>query len=208
MKTRNLLCLIFFPFFISCASKLPTSEVLANVNSTAKLDTIAVALQSAPIKVGLNSKIKSSLEAGNRSVSYKGFASYYRLFETDTGSREKLDLEIVSLCTCFGFDKRIAIPVPLVFDADGNQLEIADLQYKARHASFGIPFNITVKGSVFTKNTGKIRILMLADTSSVDRDLGGTKLVHMYSGELIMYLPVLSYPVGPFSLELGDLNNE
>ena len=185
-----------------CATKPPTSSFSGALHESERIDPLSVAALARPLKVTPSSGLSTSLEASNRVVAYDMFHSFYRTVEVEAENHGEVAVTVTSFCSCFGFDKRVVIPILLAFDTVGRYLQIDGIRYEVMKASGITPLRIVLSGQIQTSGAKIFRLLLLADNSLPDSPVKKILLVDQF-GISIMNLQVLSYPVGDMALAVS-----
>jgi hypothetical protein len=203
MRIKVFLSLLSLLVLIGCASKPPTADLFANLNSTATPDTLISAMSVSALEAKLNTTTPVELDSNSRVLSFDGYRSFYKAVEVKSDGSGSFNLQIESICACFGFDKRIAVPVVLAVDAAGSELPITEVKYTSKRASGVTPFRVVMQGKVVGQKDAMVRILLLSDNSSIDQPVQKIRLLNQY-GVKLMSLEVLSYPIGKYVLTLSS----
>jgi hypothetical protein len=186
----------------ACATKPPSASILNSFNSPERLDSLQVAAQSSPLRVAPSAELSTSLDASSRVVAYDTFRSFYRTVEVDAQNNGRVAFTVKSICSCLGFDKRVAVPIVLAFDATGRSLNLSDIHYEVQKPSGITPLRVVLSGQVQTLGSTKFRLLLLADNSQVDSPVQKIRLLNQY-GSPVMNLEILSYPTGEMTLAVA-----
>jgi hypothetical protein len=202
MRFKALLYALFLLLLSGCASKPPTADLLANMNSIATADTPISAKNAVSLEAKLNTTTTIELDSNSRVLSFGGYKSFYKAVEVKSDDSGSLKFQIESICACLGYDKRVAVPVVLAMDALGGELPITDLKYTKRSASGLTPFRLVMQGSVISKKDSVVRLLLLADNSGIDYPIRKIEIVSQY-GIHLMDIEILAYPMGKYVLTLG-----
>jgi hypothetical protein len=184
-----------------CAAKPPSNSFLETFKSTNQLDSLSMAALASPLKVTPSADLSTSLEASHRIVAYQGSRSFYRTVQVEAENDGQVGFTVKSTCACFGFDKRVAIPILLAFDSAGAPLPLSGVRYEVVRASGITPLRVVLSGRVHTAGAKTFRALLLADNSSLDTLILTHRLISA-TGEPIANLQVLSYPIGSLTLSL------
>jgi hypothetical protein len=147
------------------------------------------------VKPGAKTRLR--LDATAPTVGYSGYVTYYNTFEVVAPADGPLSLSLESFCACVGFDKKLGVPVALVFDANGAPVSLPDL---ARDDDgFAIA---RIRGHFQAKQGQAYRILVMTDNS----DLGSTVSVvdiGTSTGSTVLSIPTRAVPGGKMRLRIG-----
>lgn len=181
-----------------CASKPPKQELYGALAAATQVATPAQAALTEPLVAVPGTPLAFELTSGNGIVSYASYRSYYRPIRVQADAGGKVSFTLTSLCTCFGFDKRIVIPVVAAFDAAGAPLAIDNPQYQPVK---GGGFKIAFSGTVRTAAAGEVRLLAMSDNAMPDVVVSTTRMTNQY-GQRVMDVYVKSNPVGELALKV------
>jgi len=173
------------------------------LNSINEIDNVTSVLSNKSTSIGLGVKASASLAEGQRVTRIGGSISYYYAFESRKDLKGSVRFELNSYCACFGFDKRVMIPIVLAFDSDGNEVKLNNMRYETIRASGTTPLHILLTGELDVNSEQVLKFIVLADNSSLDHTIATTSLQNSYGREM-MNLSVNSYPLGDFSLKLSQ----
>jgi hypothetical protein len=197
---HRVLSALFFLALTGCATKPPTAKLLAGLSSATTIDSPNSTTSEGLLVAKLNTTTTIEIDSNSRVLSYGGYRSYYKAIEVKPDANGSIKFQIESICACLGFDKRVAVPVVIAVDASGKEIQITDMKYATKSADFR-PFRIVMQGSVANQKDSAVRLLLLADNSSVDQPIKKTQLLNQY-GAYVMSTEILSYPKGTFVLTL------
>lgn len=179
-----------------CASAPPTPELFAALASSAQVVTASAAAVTTPLVAVPGTRLAFEMTAADGVVSHQKYRSFYRPISMKANDSGEASFTLTSLCACFGFDKRIAIPMVAAFDAAGAPLAIDNARYQHVRASGG-PFRIAVTGKVRTARAGEVRLLVIANNEMPDVVVSTTRMVNQY-GHHVGDATVKASPVGQF----------
>ena len=108
------------------AKKIPVENIMTNLKLVAVVDDEHSILKKEPRKIDFNKKVSSSLSVGESIVRIGNNISYYQVFEGKGEFSGIIQFQLNSYCACWGFDKKIMIPLILLLDSDGNEIKEGD----------------------------------------------------------------------------------
>lgn len=174
---KNFALLIVMLFVLNGCTTMPPNELYKKIINTAdktantNLEIInnakAISLPKTIHGFSLNRE-SFRITEDDPIVDLDKFKSNYKLFSFVMGENANFEIKILSLCDCFGFDKRILSPVIDIITENGDSLKniSVDKGYNAAAIS------LNIKGKSTTK--GKYYLLVAADNSSVGKKLAGS----------------------------------
>jgi hypothetical protein len=148
-------------------------------------------------RVEPGAKTRLRLDATAPTVGYSGYITYYNAFEVVAPADGPLALSVESFCACVGFDKKLGIPVALVFDASGKPVAVPDLA----RADDGFAI-ARIRGHFQAKQGQAYRILVMTDNANLGStvsvvDIGTT------TGSSVLSIPTRAVPGGKMRLTIG-----
>ena len=137
--------------------------------------------------------IEGQLGPGAPVVSLEQGKSYYRVYRV-TPRNGALHLKVTSYCACFGYDKRVAIPVLYVLADDGKVIEpLPDGYESSQEGAHGFtPISVTLDVTVPGANAAYA--LVAADNSRMGDSVNEINVVNL------MQLDIAAVPTGRFDI--------
>lgn len=198
MKHVILLCLVAFSLF-GCASVPPSGTYLSQMKQLPSVSLASLPLRESdvlPLKQGTNSY---HIDSHDKVVQLSNYVSYYKVFKIDGAHTGGLKVSLNSYCACFGYDKRIMVPVLYGLSSTGKIIK-ADVSKYDLHQASGVATPLHISFDAEFSSTEVSYIVVAADNSSMDKPV---EHVHIFVNNIPFYtLDVLTYPVGRFELEV------
>ncbi|MBB3169441.1 hypothetical protein [Simiduia aestuariiviva] len=146
MKTKAIVILMFVIILAGCARNHPAPSLTNNPQDSiiSEFGSINV-LKSAKVNVlPLESK-KYSIQPHDPIVNFGEYMSNYKVFSMDLAEGDTFNVDITSICSCIGLNKRILVPRAYVVNADGNVIETMASKYRSELSFVGYSLSGTVK---------------------------------------------------------------
>jgi hypothetical protein len=199
MKLGWLLCLVAFGLF-GCASVPPSATYLLQMKQLPSVSLTSVPLQASdalPLKAGKNNY---NVDSKDRVVKISDYSSYYKIFKVDGALGAGLKVSLNSYCACFGYDKRIMVPVLYGLSSTGQIIKADSSKYDLHQAS-GVATPLHISFDAEFSGTDISYLVIAADNSSIDKPI---EHIHIWVNNFpSSTLDVLAYPVGRFDLEVN-----
>lgn len=184
----------FLPaLLISGCSTVPrTQDVMGNMVHATPVPLATVKLRSDAPLLGVQ-PVKGELGPSAPVVKLAQGNSYYRLYRL-TPVDGALHLKVTSYCACFGFDKRVVVPVVRVLTNARQVVEPLPngYEYSVEGAHGFTPLTVTL--DVTVPGADAAYALVAADDSRLDASVNRINV----SG--LMQLNVSAYPIGRFDV--------
>ncbi|WP_445145079.1 hypothetical protein [Dyella sp. Tek66A03] len=199
MKRVSLLCLMAFGLF-GCASVPPSDTYLSQMKRSPSASLTSVSLQASDVltlKQGTNSY---HIDSHDKVVQISNYSSYYKIFKIDGAHAGGLKVSLNSYCACFGYDKRIMVPVLYGLSSTGRVIKAGSSKYDLHQAS-GVATPLHISFDAEFSGADLSYIVVAADNSSIDQPI---EHIHILVNNFpSTTLDVLAYPVGRFELEVS-----
>lgn len=178
---------------VGCASAPPAKNVIANPAAGHPVPLAAVALDDNALLLGAL-PIKGAFGPDVPAVKLdRGNDSYYHLYRLAPRT-DVLRLRVTSYCACFGFDKRVAVPVVRVLSKSGRVIEpVPDgYVYEVEGPHGFTPLSVTLDVTVHSAEAAYA--LVASDNSNPGA------LVSRIDVAGLMQLGITTSPVGRFDV--------
>lgn len=187
-----------------CASVPPSSLYLSKMADAKPVPLTSIAVQDggAPeLKAGLN---KFTIGMTDKVVQLSHYSSYYKLLKVGHAQGSPTKVTVNSYCSCFGYDKRVMIPVLYGLSPKGEVIEAQNVKYDL-HQAYGFnPLYISL--DVGFSRPDVAYLVLSADNSHVDRPI---EYLHIIVNNIPFgTLNILSYPVGRVEIEVDGHGTE
>jgi hypothetical protein len=141
--------------------------------------------------------IEGQLGPGAPVVSLEQGRSYYRMYRV-TPREGALHLRVASYCACFGYGKRVAIPVLYVLDKNGNVIEpLPDGYESSQEGAHGFtPVSVTL--DVTVPGSDAAYALVAADNSHMGDSVNKINVAN------VMQLDIAAVPTGRFDIRYAS----
>lgn len=161
MKTKAILFSIFVIILAGCARNHPPPSLTNNPQNSviSEFGSIDV-LKSAKVDVLPLEGKKYSIQPHDPIVNFGEYMSNYKVFSMDLSEGGSFNVDITSICSCVGLNKRILVPRAYVVNADGNVIETKASKYRAELSFVGYSLSGTVK------TDGKYYLVVAANNSN------------------------------------------
>lgn len=199
----HMLAAVIFFILTGCASNPTASSLIQSMKSNTNIDTPVTAIKKIPTLLNPNTDTeKFSFDKSSPVLTYNDTVSYYRLYELDSGTSSNTQIKINSFCSCFGFDKRMMIPIVIAFDANGKEVDLGEPLYKTHQAAGITPVHITLTTNLKPGTASPVKIIVLADNAEQDKLAHSMSMRNSYGTE-VYRLGIYSYPIGNFNVDVS-----
>lgn len=181
-----------------CASAPPISSLAEGLASSQSVELRALPLKGDAALLG-GRAIEGKLGPNAPVVRLEQGNSYYQLFRL-TPSQSPLRLRVTSYCACFGFDKRVAVPVLLVLTRVGDVLAPKSHEYSVEGAHGVTPLSVTL--DIEVPGPDAAYALVASDNSRLGESISHINVANY------MQLDVSASPVGRFDLDYAPAERQ
>ncbi|KAG9580046.1 hypothetical protein KCV01_g15897, partial [Aureobasidium melanogenum] len=153
------------------------------------------------LKAGFN---KVTIGMTDKVVQLSHYSSYYKLLKVDHTLGSPTKITVNSYCSCFGYDKRVMIPILYGLSPTGEIIETQNVKYGLHQASGFTPLYISLE--VGFSRPDVAYLVLSADNSHIDRPI---QHIHIIVNNVPFGpINILSYPVGRVEVEVGGNGGE
>lgn len=164
-----------------------------------------------PKAIKLNESYKYHLSESDKSLSYidslKSINSFYHTLKSNFIRPGRYQIEILSLCNCFGFNKFVFIPM---IEIPNKKHSITLTESEVLNENWKYGWRIRKVWEVQTKLSGNLEIVLYSDNSGLDQKLEkSTSITPLVLGGL-SGLPAANWPMkagyqGKYVIQLNKL---
>lgn len=187
----------------ACAPKPPSIDLIHQDpgERVVSVQELAASSQVSPMVLRANEEAKGTLGPADPKVSLKGSNSFCKVYSLATSPGASHQFTLNSYCACFGFDKRVMVPIVKVYDENAQEIPLENVKYQPHKAAGITPFHLSLEASFTSRTSSSLRLMVIADNSTLDRNIANVAIADQ-NGSRVMELNILSYPLGDFTLNV------
>lgn len=202
--------LVFF-ILISIASGCSTGGVKAYADLESKLDNSNIFSERVDLtgdvrRIEMNEVVTEHIRKTDKVSLFVGRPSYYKALKFEAKDGIEHQIEIWSVCDCFGLAKRIIDPVFLLIDSEGNSIpfEIIESSYKGVSSKRAVSLYNKIS---FIGKKGELALILAANNNKVGESL--RSFTTLAAGTFIpVWISVNSHPTGRYDVYLQEVSNK